>query len=71
MSRVIRRAPNWASSIAFAVGALSEFFDVAYQASLVRLVKRDQLVRGNSAVEGGRSAAQIGGPALGGTRCRS
>jgi MFS family permease len=52
--------------IAFAIGALSVFFDVAYQASLVRLVKRDQLVRGNSALEGSRSAAQIGGPALGG-----
>jgi MFS family permease len=52
--------------VAFAVGALSVFFDVAYQASLVRLVTRDQLVRGNSALEGSRSAAQIGGPALGG-----
>lgn len=52
--------------VAFAVGALSVFFDVAYQASLVRLVKRDQLVGGNSALEGSRSAAQIGGPALGG-----
>lgn len=52
--------------VAFAVGTLSVFFDVAYQASLVRLVKRDQLVRGNSALEGSRSAAQIGGPALGG-----
>ncbi|MGW7208569.1 MFS transporter [Streptomyces sp. NPDC054837] len=52
--------------IAFAVGALSVFFDVAYQACLVRLVRRDQLVRGNSALEGSRSAAQIGGPALGG-----
>ncbi|MFI7299350.1 MFS transporter [Streptomyces sp. NPDC050121] len=52
--------------IAFAVGVLSVFFDVAYQASLVRLVRRDQLVRGNSALEGSRSAAQIGGPALGG-----
>ncbi|WP_406308773.1 MFS transporter [Streptomyces sp. NBC_00121] len=51
---------------AFAVGALSVFFDVAYQASLVRLVKRDQLVQGNSALEGSRSAAQVGGPALGG-----
>ncbi|MFI8788861.1 MFS transporter [Streptomyces sp. NPDC055105] len=50
----------------FAVGALSVFFDVAYQASLVRLVERDQLVRGNSALEGSRSAAQIAGPALGG-----
>ncbi|MFF3468179.1 MFS transporter [Streptomyces sp. NPDC001984] len=53
--------------VAFVVGVLSVFFDVAYQASLVRLVKRDQLVRGNSALEGSRSAAQIGGPALGGT----
>ncbi|MQY34641.1 hypothetical protein SRB17_26110 [Streptomyces sp. RB17] len=52
--------------VAFAVGGLSVFFDVAYQASLVRLVKRDQLVWGNSALEGSRSAAQIGGPALGG-----
>ncbi|MEU9475966.1 MFS transporter [Streptomyces sp. NPDC048191] len=52
--------------VAFTVGTLSVFFDVAYQASLVRLVSRDQLVRGNSALEGSRSAAQIGGPALGG-----
>ncbi|MEU6351462.1 MFS transporter [Streptomyces sp. NPDC047072] len=52
--------------VAFAVGALSVVFDVAYQASLVRLLARDQLVRGNSALEGSRSAAQIGGPALGG-----
>ncbi|MFG2479733.1 MFS transporter [Streptomyces fagopyri] len=53
-------------AVAFTVGALSVFFDVAYQASLVRLVDRDQLVRGNSALEGSRSAAQIGGPALSG-----
>jgi MFS family permease len=52
--------------VAFVVGALSVLFDVAYQASLIRLVSRDLLVRGNGAVEGSRSAAQIGGPALGG-----
>ncbi|MEU9577539.1 MFS transporter [Streptomyces chilikensis] len=52
--------------VAFTVGALSVFFDVAYQASLVRLVGRDRLPAGNSALEGSRSAAQIGGPALGG-----
>jgi MFS family permease len=52
--------------VAFAVGTLSVFFDVAYQASLVRMVRRDQLVRGNSALEGSRSAAGIAGPALGG-----
>ncbi|MFF7199883.1 MFS transporter [Streptomyces sp. NPDC008141] len=54
------------TALAFAVGTLSVFFDVAYQASLVRLVERDRLVRGNSALEGSRSAAQIAGPALGG-----
>lgn len=53
-------------AVAVAVGALSVFFDMAYQASVVRLVERDQLVQGNSALEGSRSAAQIGGPALGG-----
>ncbi|MEU9290013.1 MFS transporter [Streptomyces sp. NPDC048275] len=52
--------------VACVVGTLSVFFDVAYQASVVRLVTRDQLVRGNSALEGSRSAAQIAGPALGG-----
>ncbi|WP_406420095.1 MFS transporter [Streptomyces sp. NBC_01614] len=61
-----RLGPPGLLALAFAVGALSVFFDVAYQASLVRLVERDQLVRGNSALEGSRSAAQIGGPALGG-----
>ncbi|MET4922873.1 MFS transporter [Streptomyces sp. PSRA5] len=52
--------------LAFLIGVLTVFFDVAYQAALVRLVKRDQLVQGNSALEGSRSAAQVGGPALGG-----
>ena len=53
-------------AVAVAVGALSVFFDVAYQASLVRLLDRDRLAAGSSAVEGSRSAAQVGGPALGG-----
>ncbi|WP_405866999.1 MFS transporter [Streptomyces sp. NBC_01515] len=52
--------------LVFVAGVLSVFFDVAYQASLVRLVTSDQLVRGNSALEGSRSAAQLGGSALGG-----
>ncbi|MER6116057.1 MFS transporter [Streptomyces sp. NPDC001743] len=52
--------------VALLVGVLSVFFDVAYQASLVRLVERDRLLQGNSALEGSRSAAQTGGPALGG-----
>ncbi|WP_405501902.1 MFS transporter [Streptomyces niveus] len=52
--------------LAFLVGVLTVFFDVAYQAALVRLVNRVQLAQGNSALEGSRSAAQVGGPALGG-----
>ncbi|MGZ0200509.1 MFS transporter [Streptomyces sp. RM1] len=52
--------------VAFAAGALAMFFDVSGQASVVRLLERDRLVAGNSALEGSRSAAQIGGPALGG-----
>jgi predicted MFS family arabinose efflux permease len=52
--------------LAFLIGLLGVFFDVAYQASLVRLVDRSRLAAGNSALEGSRSAAQIGGPALGG-----
>lgn len=52
--------------VVFVTGALSVFSDVAYQASLVRFLRRDQLARANSAIEGSRSAAQIGGPALGG-----
>jgi MFS family permease len=50
----------------FASGSMSVFFDVGYQASVVRLVDRRQLVPANSALEGSRSAAQIGGVALGG-----
>ncbi|MFC1401377.1 MULTISPECIES: MFS transporter [Streptacidiphilus] len=53
-------------SVALVVGLLSVFFGVACQASLVRLVPRDRLVRGTVALEGSRSAAQLGGPALGG-----
>lgn len=52
--------------VAFLVGALTVYFDVAYQTSLVRLVERGRLAQGNSALESGRSAAQIAGPALGG-----
>jgi len=51
---------------AFAVGSMSVFFDVAYQASVTRLVERRQLVQGNSALEGSRSAAQVSGVGLGG-----
>jgi predicted MFS family arabinose efflux permease len=53
-------------AVAFVVGVFTVCFDVAYQASLVRLVDRDELTQGASILESSRSLAQIGGPALGG-----
>ena len=52
--------------IAFGVGVLTVFFDVAYQSYLPVLVTREQLVEGNSKLEGTSSIAQIAGPALAG-----
>lgn len=57
----------WLYVVAFLTGVFTVCFDVAYQASLPRLVSRDQLAQGNSMLEGSRSAAQISGPALGGS----
>ena len=53
--------------VAFVSGVFSVCFDVAYQASFPRLVRRDQLAQGNSILESSKSAAQISGPALGGS----
>jgi MFS family permease len=53
-------------AVAFAVGTLTVAFDVAYQSYLPALIGRAQLVEGNSKLELSRSAAQIGGPGLGG-----
>ncbi len=52
--------------VAFLVGTLQVFFDVAYQSYLPSLVERDQIIDGNSKLEISRSAAQVGGPGLGG-----
>jgi MFS family permease len=51
---------------AFVAGTLTVFFDVSYQSYLPSLVRRDQLVSGNSALEVSRNAAQIAGPGMGG-----
>jgi MFS family permease len=53
-------------AIAFAVGALTVLFDVAYQSYLPSLVDREQLVEGNSKLQASASAARVGGPGLGG-----
>ena len=52
--------------VAFAVGVLTVFFDVAYQSYLPSLVARDQLVEGNSKLQGSASVAQLAGPGVAG-----
>jgi MFS family permease len=52
--------------VAFVVGCLTVFFDVAYQAYLPALVERDEILEGNSKLEISRSTAQIAGPGLAG-----
>jgi MFS family permease len=52
--------------VAFVVGVLTVFFDVAYQSYLPSLVARDQLVEGNSKLQATASIAQLGGPGVAG-----
>ena len=52
--------------VGFLFGILTVFFDVAYMSYLPSLVRRDQLVDGNSKLEISRSGAQLAGPALAG-----
>jgi len=53
-------------AVSFLVGTFQVFFDVAYQSYLPSLVEREQIIDGNSKLEISRSAAQVGGPGLGG-----
>jgi MFS family permease len=53
-------------AVGFTAGTLTVFFDVSYQSYLPSLIEREQLVDGNAKLEISRSAAQIGGPGLGG-----
>ncbi|MGH3071745.1 MAG: MFS transporter [Gaiellaceae bacterium] len=53
-------------AVGFAVGVGTVFFDLAYMSYLPRLVARAELVEGNAKLETSRSAAQVGGPGLGG-----
>ena len=52
--------------VAFGIGLLSLFFDVAYRSILPTLIDRTQLIEGNSKLEIGRSAADIAGPGVAG-----
>jgi MFS family permease len=57
--------------VGFVTGTLTVFFDVSYQSYLPSLVERTQLVEGNAKLEISRSAAQIGGPGIGGVLVRA
>jgi MFS family permease len=52
--------------VAFAVGVLSVFFDVAQQSYLPSLVAREQLVDGNAKLEVSFQSATLAGPGLAG-----
>ena len=52
--------------VALLSGALSLIFDLAYQAFLPAIVRRDQLVDGNSKLELSTTAAEVAGPSLAG-----
>ncbi len=53
-------------AVGFLTGAMTVFFDVAYQAYLPSLVDREHLLEGNSKLEASRSVAQVAGPGLAG-----
>lgn len=53
--------------VAFLIGVLTVFFDVAYQSFLPSLVECDQLVSANSKLELGTALASVIGPGLAGT----
>jgi Na+/melibiose symporter-like transporter len=53
-------------AVGLVAGALTVFFDVAYQSYLPHLVGRDHLVEGNAKLEAVRGVNQIAGPALAG-----
>jgi MFS family permease len=52
--------------IGFVVGGLTVLFDVSYLTVVPSLVRRDELVEANSAMQASDSVAEVGGPGLGG-----
>ncbi|MGL4177375.1 MAG: MFS transporter [Dermatophilaceae bacterium] len=57
---------SWLYAAVLVLGAATVVFDVAYLSYLPALVRRDQLVEGNSHLAVTDSAAQVGGPGLAG-----
>ncbi len=52
--------------VAFLVGILTVFFDVAYQSYLPSLVRTEELIEGNSKLEVSSSVAEVTGVGLAG-----
>ena len=52
--------------VAFGVGCMEVFFDVAYQSYLPSVVERDRLVEGNAKLELSAAGSNIAGPGLAG-----
>lgn len=57
--------------VAVLAGVCTVFFDIAYVSILPALVTREELVDGNSKLQGTASGAQIAGPGLGGLLARA
>ncbi len=53
-------------SISFLAGFLQVFFDISYQSFLPALVRKEQLVEGNSKLQASASVAQASGPPIAG-----
>jgi MFS family permease len=53
-------------AVGFALGVLTVFFDLAYQAYLPSLVERKLLTPANARLQASASVAELGGPGLGG-----
>ncbi len=53
-------------AVAFSAGVFTTFFDIAYQAYLPVLVKRNQLLDANGKLETSRSSSQVVGPSIAG-----
>ncbi len=54
------------NAVAFLVGAMTVFFDVAYVSYLPSLVSRDELIRANSQLQASEQGAAVVGPGLAG-----
>ena len=52
--------------VAFLAGVLTVCFDIAYVSFLPAVVRRDQLIEGNSKLQASASVAQVAGPGLAG-----